>query len=208
MGGGMASSGTDEITFSQPSASPATGTPGGSLLIREGQYVQTGQTLFRVVNPGRLWAEFRLYARDAGGVKAGDPLTISFDGTGMPTQSARVSLVVPFIEGNGQFVTIRANLPGGRNVRVGQLVRAQIRRGRSEGLWLPATAVLDLGREQVVFLQGEAANTYRPIRVQTGLQANGYVAVLSGLSEGQTVARNAQFLIDSESFVNVSTAQP
>lgn len=212
MGGGMSGGGTppatDEITFAAPTPAPGGGAAGGSLLLREGQYVQTGQTLFRVVNPTRLWAEFRLYARDAVGIKPGDELTISFDQTGEATRRARVSFVVPFIEGNGQFVTVRAYLPGGNSVRVGQLAHATLRRSGVQGLWLPATAILDLGNEQVAFVQQQdAANTFRPVRVQTGQQAGGYVAITSGLTDGQTIARNAQFLIDSESFVNVSNTK-
>lgn len=212
MGGGMSGGGTppatDEITFTSPTPASGGGAAGGSLLLREGQYVQTGQTLFRVVNPSRLWAEFRLYARDAVGIKPGDELTISFDQTGEATRRARVSFVVPFIEGNGQFVTVRAYLPGGNSVRVGQLARATLRRSGVQGLWLPATAILDLGNEQVAFVQQQdAANTFRPVRVQTGQQAGGYVAIMSGLTDGQTIARNAQFLIDSESFVNVSNTK-
>ncbi|WP_429653600.1 efflux RND transporter periplasmic adaptor subunit [Spirosoma lacussanchae] len=207
-GGGMTSTGTDEITFAQPSPSTGGGTIGGSLLLREGQYVQTGQTLFRVANSSRLWAEFRLYARDAVGIKPGDALTISFDQTGGPSRPARVSFVVPFVENGNPFVTIRAYLSGSNSVRVGQLARAQIRRKATEGLWIPVTAVLDLGNEQVVFVQGETKNTYRPVRVQAGVRSGDSVAIRSGLTEEQMVAQNAQFLIDSESFVNVTQAGP
>lgn len=212
MGGGMSdggsSPGTDEITFATPTPAPGSEGVVGSLLLREGQYVQTGQTLFRVVNPSRLWAEFRLYARNAAGIKPGDELTIAFDQTGEAPRRARVSFVVPFIEGNGQFVTVRAYLPGSNSVRVGQLARATLRRSGGPGLWLPATAILDLGNERVAFVQQEdAANTFRPVRVQIGQQTGGYVAITSGLTGEQVVARNAQFLIDSESFVNVATTK-
>lgn len=214
-GGGMngvgATAGTDEVTFSAPTPAPDGGAVGGSLLIREGQYVQTGQTLFRVVNASRLWAEFRLYARDAAGIKPGDALTISFDQTGQPARPAQVSFVVPFVENGNPFVTVRAYLPGSNSVRVGQLARANIRRGATgqhanDELWLPATAVLDLGNEQVAFVQQERPGVFRPIRVQTGAQVGGFVVIRSGVTKQQAVARNAQFLIDSESFVNVAQA--
>lgn len=201
------SSGTDEVTFSPPAPSMGNGAGGGSLLLREGQYVQAGQTLFRIVNPSRLWAEFRLYARDADGVRPGDALTISFDQTGQSSQRATVNFIVPFIENGGQFVTVRAYLPGGNNARVGQLVRAVVRRPRVEGIWIPATAVLDLGTEQVAFVQQETPGSFRPVRIQTGSHSGGYVAITKGLTQNQILARNAQFLIDSESFVNVVTSK-
>ncbi len=203
-GGGM-NSGTDEVTFAPSTPSVNSEAVSRSLLLREGQYVQTGQTLFRVVNPSRLWAEFRLYAREATSVRPGDPLTISFDQMDQPPQRSTVNFVVPFIDNGAQFVTIRAYLPGGKNARVGQLVRAVVRRPQVNALWLPATAVLDLGTEQVAFVQQEAAGSFRPVRVQTGAQSGGYVAITGGLTNEHVVARNVQFLIDSESFVNVAT---
>nr|WP_148289625.1 efflux RND transporter periplasmic adaptor subunit [Fibrella aestuarina] len=207
MSGGMAG-GTDEVTFGTGSA--ASPTPGGSggaaasgTLLREGQYVQTGETLFRVVNPNRLWAEFRLYSVDAAGVRPGTPLTISFDGTGLAKQSARVSFVVPFIENGSQFVTIRAYLPRQQGIRVGQLTRATVRRPAVDGLWVPATAILDLGNQQVAFVKEGGA--FRPVTVSVAGRSRDQVAVRRGLQADQEVARNAQFLIDSESFVNVSS---
>lgn len=209
MNGGGAPAGTDEVTFS--TLAPDGGPVVGSLSLREGQYVQTGQTLFRVVNASRLWAEFRLYARDAAGIKPGDALIISFDQTGQPPRPARVSFVVPFVEKGTPFVTVRAYLPGSNSVRVGQLARADIRRGATgqpsnDELWLPATAVLDLGNDRVAFVQQGRPGVFRPIRVQTGAQAGGFVTIRSGVTKEQVVARNAQFLIDSESFVNVAQA--
>ncbi|MEZ0612454.1 efflux RND transporter periplasmic adaptor subunit, partial [Fibrella sp. WM1] len=211
-GGGMGGSGTDEVVFSAaPSAPASSAVADGALPIREGQYVQTGQTLFQVVNPTRLWAEFRLYAQDAARLKPGSPLTISFSGSGTPIQRARVDFVVPFFaSGNtdaaSQFVTIRAYLSGANGPRVGQLAKATLRQPVPNALWIPATAVLELGTERVAFVKEGGA--FRPVRVQTGAQSGTLVAVMRGLTEGQAIARNAQFLIDSESFVNVTQTTP
>jgi len=204
-GGEGMSSGTDEITFGPPAPAPGgtTGSSSSPLLLREGQYVQTGQTLFRVVNASRLWAEFRLYARDAASVRTGDSVTITLDQTGQPSRRATVSLVVPFLENGTQFTTIRVNLSGS-DVRVGQLASAEIQKPAAGGLlWLPAEAVLDLGNERVAFLETNPG-IFRPVRVQTGARSGQFVAITSGLTADQPVARNAQFLIDSESFVNVA----
>lgn len=203
MGANAAGSGTDEITFAQPTPEAGGMTGPSPLLLREGQYVTTGQTLFRVVNASRLWAEFRLYARDAAGIKVGDPLTVTFDQTGQPPRPARVSLVVPFLENGTRFTTIRVNLSGNSNLRVGQLAQADIRRPATESLWLPIAAVLDLGNERVAFLR-TGNGIFQPVRVQTGPQAGDQIAITRGLTADQSVARDAQFLIDSESFVNVA----
>lgn len=207
MGNGASSTGSGPAPPMAPAASP--------LLLREGQYVQAGQTLFRVVNPKRLWAEFRLYAADAAGIKPGAPLSITVDQVSKQPRPARVDFIVPFFEENGQFVTVRSYLPASAGMRVGQLVRATISRTSQQALWIPTSAVLDLGNEQIVFIrqagsgknaQGDSSKTasFQPVRVQLGAQAEGMVAIRQGLTAGQDIAQNAQFMIDSESFVNLS----
>ena len=201
MGSGMGGGGS---TPAPPTSGPSTAPT--SLLLREGQYVQTGQTLFRVVNRDRLWAEFNLYARDAAGVWPGDPVEITFDQTALPPRRARVTFVVPFFEQNQPFVRVRAYLPGG-DVRVGQLARATIQRPARPGLYVPAAAVLDLGTRQIVFVR-EGENAFRPVTVAAGRAAGDRVPILNGLTEDQDVAANAQFLVDSESFVHATPATP
>ncbi|MFD1140841.1 efflux RND transporter periplasmic adaptor subunit [Larkinella insperata] len=207
MGSGAAPTGSAPASPMVPASSP--------LLLREGQYVQAGQTLFRVVNPSRLWAEFRLYAADASGIKPGTPLSITVDQVSGQPRPARVDFIVPFFEENGQFVTVRSYLPATAGLRVGQLVRAKISRTSPPALWVPTSAVLDLGNEQIVFVrqagpgkndQGAAsqAASFRPVRVQLGARAEGMVAIRLGLTAEQDIAQNAQFMIDSESFVNLS----
>jgi multidrug efflux pump subunit AcrA (membrane-fusion protein) len=204
-GGGMGSGlgGGGSTPAGSPSGSATASTP---LLLREGQYVQTGQTLFRVVNPNRLWAELNLYARDAAGVRPGDPVEVTFDQIDTPPVRAKVSFVVPFFEQNQQFVKVRVYLSG-QSVRVGQLARATIARPTREALYLPAAAVLDLGTRQVAFVR-DGENSFRPVTVTAGRASGGNVPILSGLTDDQDVAANAQFLVDSESFVNATSSTP
>lgn len=202
-GGGMG--GMNSGAAAPAPSSPAVSSTPTPLLLREGQYVQAGQTLFRVVDASRLWAEFNLYARDAAGVRPGDRVTITFEQmTGDPIRST-VRFVVPFFEQNQSFVRVRASVPGSR-ARVGQLARAVIERPARQALYLPAAAVLDLGTQQVVFVR-ERANTFRPVTVTADRAEGGRVAILEGLTEEDEVAGNAQFLVDSESFVTSSNTQ-
>ena len=65
-------------------------------------------------------------------------------------------------------------------------------------LVVPDDVVLDSGERKVVFLSpGEGQLVPREISV--GDQADGFAEVTAGLSEGDVVARGANFLVDSES---------
>jgi Cu(I)/Ag(I) efflux system membrane fusion protein len=66
------------------------------------------------------------------------------------------------------------------------------------GITVPTDAVLDSGREQLVFVaQGDGYFTPRPVTI--GRRLGGTVEILKGLTEGEEVASGAAFFIDSES---------
>ena len=67
---------------------------------------------------------------------------------------------------------------------------------------MPKEAILDIGTQAVAFLK--VNGVFKPISVQAGQRANGQVEVLSGLKAQDLIAVNAQFLIDSESFIRVA----
>lgn len=183
-------------------ASPAA-QPSAELTIREGMYVDKGQSLFRVVDPSQLWAEFTIFASEAARVSEGAPIELSWGPRDEQSLQTQVSFIQPFFNEGENFVNVRAYVSGKENpLRVGQLVEGEITTTTEESLWLPALAVLDLGDRKVVFRQLEP-NVFRPQLVQTGIQSGNRVQVLEGVSANDAVAYNAQFLVDSESFVRV-----
>ena len=69
--------------------------------------------------------------------------------------------------------------------------------------WLPRAAVLSLGMDRVVFLRSDGG--FRAHKIATGLENGGRVQVISGLSDGDVVAADAQFLVDSEDFIKTKS---
>ena len=66
--------------------------------IREGTYVSSGQTLFKVINTAQVWAEFDLYQKDAASIKVNEPIKISFDDTNNEIIAAKVNFIQPFFK--------------------------------------------------------------------------------------------------------------
>ena len=63
---------------------------------------------------------------------------------------------------------------------------------------VPESAVLDTGLRKIVYLSKEN-NILESREVVLGQKAEGYYEVLNGLSEGDIVVTNGNFLVDSES---------
>ena len=70
--------------------------------------------------------------------------------------------------------------------------------GNADALAVPTSAVIDSGNRQVVLVDIGDGH-YAPRDVKLGRTGDGFRAVLSGLSEGDKVVVNGNFLIDAES---------
>ena len=196
-GGGMGGMGGGASLAASPSiAQPAS----QELGIREGMYVNAGQTLFKIINTSTLRAEFDLYAADASRIKAGDPVTITWGDQELET---KVDFIQPFFNQGEDFMKVRVYLSREENsLQVGQLVKAHFKSTVENALWIPALAVLDLGTKQVVFV--EENGVFRPQEVTTGRRSEGMIELVDGLSPDEDIAHNAQFMVDSESFIKIN----
>lgn len=205
-GGGMnkkaggAMSGGTQSSNSMNAANPSP-VMGGQFSVREGMYVATGQSLFKVVDGTRLWAEVYFPAKEGAQIKKGEQIELHVKGSQKAIQ-AKVDFIQPFFSEGKQFLQVRSYIDVDKNeIRVGQLLTAHVVQSHDQALWIPKKAILDLGVQQIVFIKEKG--TYTPFKVKTGLEADGWVEITEGLTESADVAANAQYMIDSESFIKV-----
>ncbi len=184
-GGGQASSGS-----SGPASSSS------PVLLREGQYVQAGQTLFTIYNQRNLIAEFALNASLASRIKKGQKLIFHSTVDNSTLYTGTIGLINPTLNTGSSFTTARVYLKD-KDLEPGQLVTAEIPLF-SRGWWLPQKSVLSLGSRSVVFKKRE--EVFIPMEIKTLLIAEGWVLVEGDVGDWE-VAGNASFLVDSESFI-------
>jgi Cu(I)/Ag(I) efflux system membrane fusion protein len=113
-----------------------------------------------------------------------------------------VNFIEPTLQQGDKTTSIRVYVDNmDHSLKVNSLVKAKIQTGRTAGLWIPREAVVSLGQTQVVWLKKGAA--YRVSQVSTGLVNGNYIQVTQGLALTDSLASNAQYLTDSESFIKV-----
>ncbi|WP_431210239.1 hypothetical protein ACQ86N_29920 [Puia sp. P3] len=111
--------------------------------------------------------------------------------------------VLPVYGKEEKAMTVRVYFDNGRrDIPVGSQVKATIFAGAVAGNWLPASAVVSLGSDRVVFIR--VAGHFRARKVVTGMASNNRIQVLSGLEPADSVAVNAQYLVDSEDLIKVN----
>ncbi|WP_162426766.1 efflux RND transporter periplasmic adaptor subunit [Pontibacter pudoricolor] len=189
---------------SSPAATPTPTSPAGQTIqLREGMYVTVGQPLVRVVNAEQLWAEFNVPAGDKSSLAKGAPIVISFPQMPGEKLEAKVDFVQPFFNEGENFAKVRVYLPGSHKLAmVGQLVTGEASYKTDAALWVPGEAVLNIGTKHVAFRK--VNGVFEPVAVTIGSDSGKEVQIVSGLKETDVIAANAQFLVDSESFIKVN----
>lgn len=201
---GTPGSGMDAMEGAASNAQASTPTPvensPSGAIVREGTYVSAGQTLFSVVNNEALRIELDLPANQSGSIGKGDKLELDY-GNGSIEQ-ASVDFVQPFFNEGQDFLKLRVYTTQIEGLHIGHLVKAKIHLSPSEALWVPKESVLDLGTDKVVFIKDRGV--LKPRKVTTGTSSGGLVEIKSGLSSSDEIAANAQYLVDSESFIKTT----
>lgn len=172
------------------------------MMLREGQYIRAGQPLFTVYTADKLVAEFSLKPTVARLVKLGNKFSLykSVDKENT-LQIVSIQQILPQFKMGGQFTIARAYLPA-KNFRVGDLLTGRIPVLIPKSIWLPETAVLNLGQKQVVFIKEN--EVFKPKQVQTGFRLESMVQIKEEGAENWQVAKNAAYLVDSESFIKIT----
>jgi len=193
--GGMGMGGSGNTASASSSAITSVS---ASSFVREGSYVASGQTLFKIVNTNSLWIEFNVPLIQALRIKVGDKLEWMDQGK---TKPLKIDFVEPFFSEGEDFIKLRSYYKGS-DISVGQLVEAKAQTLSTESLWIPQQALLDLGIDEIVFVKERGL--FKTRKVSSGLHAGDWVQIINGLASSDEVATNSQYLIDSENFIKTS----
>jgi Cu(I)/Ag(I) efflux system membrane fusion protein len=172
------------------------------LTLKEGMYVTKGQNLFVIYNPSKAWAVLNIFSGQAGMVKVGDKVRIVPETAPDKDFRASINFMEPFYRPDSKTATARVyfNNPD-MGIPIGSQVKAVIFAGARSARWLPEEAVLTLGLDKVVFIKKDDA--FIAHKIEVGIVNDHLIQVLNGLREEDEVAANAQYLVDSESFIKV-----
>ena len=185
------------------SSSMKTISPSTELLnLKEGMYVQKGQNLFSIYNPSKVWAMLNIYTEGQGIIQKGQFVKITPETAPDQSFQGRIDFIEPFYREGSRTTSVRVYFDNSSlGLPVGSQVRGLLQTKPTVGYWLPKESVTALGSDRIVFLK--VTDGFKPKKVTIGIIAENSIQIIEGLSATDSIARNAQFLIDSESFIKV-----
>jgi Cu(I)/Ag(I) efflux system membrane fusion protein/cobalt-zinc-cadmium efflux system membrane fusion protein len=183
-----------EFTFNSPVSGYVT-----ERMALPNAYVQPDTRLYTIADLSSVWVEAQVFQEDAGKLKPGDPAEIAVDAYPNRSFRARVEQILPQMDATTRTLRVRLDVANSNlSLKPGMFVNVRLRSPLGRQLFVPASAVLQSGVRQVVFL-ARGQGRFDPREVQLGTRTDDGFAVLTGLQAGDLVATSANFLIDSES---------
>ena len=174
--------------------SPASGVVTNKTAIA-GARATAGEALYEIANLDRVWALADVYESELPFVKAGAPATVTVNGS---TFRGRVAFIAPVVDEATRTVKVRIEIDNRSGaLKPDMFADATIEEPQRQALVVPASAVLQTGTRNVVFVVNGTAVESRDVEI--GSRDDSFIEIRSGVTEGEKVAAQANFLIDSES---------
>lgn len=173
-------------------------------LAAQGDYVQTGQAIYRLADLSRLWLQLEVYESDLAMLRRGARVSFSIQGQPEHEFDGTVAFIEPVV-GPARTARVRVEVdnPDGR-LKPGMFARgtavADPGQPGDSPLVVPASAPLVTGRRALVYVQDPAAErpTYEAREIELGARAGEWQIVTMGLNEGELVVSHGAFKIDAE----------
>jgi len=198
---------TGEVKRDLPIDTPFVGTV-INIGVQAGHYITPQDELYRIADLSKVWVYANVYEPDLPWIHSGDMAMISVASQPGKQFSGIIDYIYPYEEGTTRTVKVRLvfdNKDG--RLKPGMFADITIHAGtRDKVLAVPSEAIVRSGSKEQVFVV-TGPGVFEPRQVVTGIEAEGYTEIVSGLNQHERVVTSAQFLIDSESKLREATAK-
>jgi len=175
--------------------SPATGVVMTKNVVA-GARVMPADTLYEIADLSRVWVVADIYESELPYIRTGSKAQVVINGR---TIDGNVSFVTRSLAAQTRTAGVRIELENrDGSLRPDAFAEVILQEPIGNVIAVPDTAVINTGTRVVVYVAGADGN-FTPRDVVVGAKTNGYYEIRSGLNEGDRVAADANFLVDSES---------
>lgn len=173
-----------------------------------GALVRPGDMITTLDDDSRMLLDFSVPSNFLNLVTPGTPLEAAAPGLGGKTFRGSIRSISSRIDPVTRTVQVRAELPNpDRLLKPGLLMKVDLLGNPRTALVIPEAALLPLGRSMAVYVvktSGEDSTVERR-EVETGARQDGWVEILRGLENGETVVVDGGFRLSPGSAVKIGS---
>ncbi|MHB1105341.1 MAG: efflux RND transporter periplasmic adaptor subunit [Lutibacter sp.] len=170
------------------------------LNVKEGNYITKGEVIFKLLNTDKVWGIFNVTQGYNSLVKANQSIRITTELDKDEFIDAKINFVETQLNPADKTNSIRVYLNNNKlKLPIGLRLQGVVKTNPTKGIWIQKQAMVSLGNKKIVFLKIE--NGFKATAIKTGIEIDDFIQIIEGISVKDTIAKNAQYLIDSESFI-------
>jgi len=173
----------------------------------EGARVTPGEPLFEIANLDHVWIQADVYESELQFIRLGAPATTTLSYIPGRTWTGRVTFIAPAVDPLTRTIKVRSEFVNADGALKPEMFgEVTIQQPARDVVVVPESAVLQTGTRSVVFVVNDDG-TFEPREVSVGKKTEQVYEVPSGLTAGEKVVTQANFLIDSESQLKAALAR-
>lgn len=172
-----------------------------TLNVKEGDYIKKGTTIFSLLNTNKIWAVFNVLQGYNSQIKTNQSIKISTELEEKETFNAQINFIETQLNPTDKSNKFRVYLNNNTlKLPIGLRLQGIVQTNSIKAVWLQKQAVVSIGNsKKIVFVKKD--NGFLAKEIKTGIENNDFIQIIAGISTKDTIAKNAQYLIDSESFI-------
>ncbi|MFV8347381.1 efflux RND transporter periplasmic adaptor subunit [Flavobacterium sp. ZB4P13] len=192
--------GTESMTISANATMQNSNTITENLAIKEGDYIKKSQIVFKLVNTDKVWGIFNVVQGYNSLIKINQSITITSELDENEVINAQINFIETQFSPTDKSNRIRVYLNNNTlKLPIGLRLQGIVKTNPTKGTWVQKQALVSIGNKKIVFFKMD--NGFKVREIKTGIEVNNFVQIIGGISVEDTIAKNAQYLIDSESFI-------
>ncbi|PJJ07628.1 Cu(I)/Ag(I) efflux system membrane fusion protein [Flavobacterium sp. 1] len=192
--------GTEKMDNSSVSLMSTVSSTTEALDVKEGNYIKKGEVVFKLANTDKVWGIFNVLQGYNSLIKMNQSIDITSELDEKNNIYGKINFVETQLNPTDKTNRVRVYLNNSTlKLPIGTRLQGVVQLNSQKGFWLQKQTLVSLGNKKVVFLKLD--NGFKATTIQTGIEIDDFVQIIGGVSVGDTIAKNAQYLIDSESFI-------
>ena len=173
--------------------------------VREGIFVTPATEVMSVARLDRVWVLAEVFERQSAWVEPGQTATVELDYLPGKLLRGTVDYVYPELDPKTRTLKVRLRFDNeGKTLQPNMFARVTIHAsGFGKVVHIPREALIRGGSmNRVVLALPEGRFRSQPVKI--GIESGDRIAIRQGLAEGDLIVASGQFLIDSESNIEVA----
>jgi membrane fusion protein, copper/silver efflux system len=173
--------------------------------VSPGQRFEKGTEWYRLADLSRVWILADLFENEIQWVKPGAKVRVTLPYR-KKTFQAIASTVLPQFDPASRTLKVRLEMENPEFVlRPDMFVDVELPVQMPPTVTIPLDAILDSGLKRTVFVD-RGQGLFEPREVETGWRLGDWVEIIKGLETGERIVVSGNFLIDSESKMELAAA--